>query len=605
MLSAILSSRHMSVGNISISSDCHHYFLPPSRVSATTVTMSRGRRDVDTLSTSSGRPSRSSDLSSDGMRDCAEWPPITTYTPPTILQQKLSGQAWDRVSARQRHAGSRGNEPDVGTLVEYLSTIMETRLADVVKHRKQLKLPDGSRVLPRVSDGSIASEKKEGSIIGNGGRPITGATILLTATCRTELRAYVRRIATMYRDNRYHGLEHATHVTMSANKLLDMLHEGDEESDDDDDEMNDFTASEPLIRQDFTQSDNGYMCPRREQNFSASDSRLIASTRINGCSTEDNNQSSQLYSDMLTRFSFVFAAMIHDVDHQGVPNTRLIREKDPLVELHGRTSVAEKHSIKVSFQTLFERDYDEFRSTIFSSPQDYLQMHRIVTNVVVSTDIASPERMHSTTMRWQTAFSRPVPKSVRSSFGRLALAGKSPPSEIATVHASKPQLIPVEIVSTMHTGGQRAAENLESDLEANGCQTIKYVNDVADNDDDARMALRQSVVLETMLNVADVAHSMQSWELFLFWNRRLFEELYVAFKVGRSDTEPSADWYENQLGFYKIYVIPLAEKMRQCKVFGPLGGEWVNNATSIRDRWKKEGDQITKEMIASVKRDFL
>jgi hypothetical protein len=534
-------------------------------------------------------------LSSSGTAVSADLPPITTDTPPTALQLKLSGQAWGKVSARQP-AGSHGDEPEVGTLVDYLSTILESRLTDVVKHRKPR--------LPHVYDGSITgSEKKERSVVLDVlGRPNTGATILLTTKCRSELRAYVRRIAYMYRDNHYHGLEHATHVTMSANKLLDMLHEGAEESDDDDEstEINDFSVSEPSIQQDFTQSDNGYIFSRREQNFSASDSRL--STRTNGSSTEET-LSHHLYSDMLTKFSFVFAAMIHDVDHQGVPNTRLVLEKDPLVEIHGRTSVAEKHSIKIAFQTLSESDYDEFRSTIFSSPEDYLQMHRIVTNAVVSTDIASPERMHSTKMRWQAAFSRPVPKSVRSSLGRLSLAGKSPSSEIATVQASKPQIVPVEIVSTMHNGGQ-GSSTLKRVLEVNGDQAIEYFSDVA-NDDDARIALQQSVIIETMLNVADVAHSMQSWELFLFWNRKLFEELYAAFTGGRSDAEPSDDWYQNQLGFYTLYVIPLAEKMRQCKAFGTLRGEWVNNANLIRDRWKMEGEQITKDMIASVKRNFL
>lgn len=574
--------------------------------------MSRGRREVSIPPSSSGRPSLANNediTSSHVIRDSADLPPITTDTPPTMLQQQLSGQAWDSVSARQP-IGSYDHEPDAGTLIDYLSTIMEMRLADVVKHRKQLKLPDDARRLPRVSDGSIASASDLGSR-GEGGRHIAAAssqaTILLTSTCRSELRAYVGRIASMYRGNRYHGLEHATHVTMSANKLLDMLHEGTSESDDDDDddvaEINDFSASEPIIRQDFTQSDNGYKFPTNEQNFSASDSRLsFPPTRMNGYSTEDSNPY-HLYSDMLTKFAFVFAAMIHDVDHQGVPNTRLAIEKDPLVEQHGRTSVAEKHSIQIAFQTLCESAYDEYRSTIFSSPDDYLHMHRIVTNVVVSTDIASPERMHSTTMRWQAAFSRPVPKTVRSSVGRLSLAGKSPLSEIATVHASKPQLVPVEIVSTMHNGYERT-KTLKRVLEVNGGQSIEYFSDVAD-DEDARMALQQSVVIETMLNVADVAHSMQSWELFLFWNRRLFEELFVAFKVGRSDHEPSGDWYENQLGFYTIYVIPLAEKMKQCKVFGTLGEEWVNNASLIRDRWKLEGEQITNDMIASVKRDYL
>ncbi|KAL3785145.1 hypothetical protein ACHAW5_005306 [Stephanodiscus triporus] len=86
-----------------------------------------------------------------------------------------------------------------------------------------------------------------------------------------------------------------------------------------------------------------------------------------------------------------------------------------------------------------------------------------------------------------------------------------------------------------------------------------------------------------MLNVADVAHSMQSWEIFLFWNRSLFEELHVAFKMGRARLTP---------------------QMQKCGVFGKLGWEWMKNAVLIRDRWCIEGEQITKDMIAMVKTIF-
>jgi hypothetical protein len=34
-------------------------------------------------------------------------------------------------------------------------------------------------------------------------------------------------------------------------------------------------------------------------------------------------------SDPLTQFAVVFSALIHDVDHQAVPNTTLVNEKSP------------------------------------------------------------------------------------------------------------------------------------------------------------------------------------------------------------------------------------------------------------------------------------
>jgi hypothetical protein len=241
-------------------------------------------------------------------------------------------------------------------------------------------------------------------------------------------------------------------------------------------------------------------------------------------------------------------------------------------------------------------------------------MHRIVTNLVISTDIASPERMQCTKMRWEEAFSHPQSAGPLP-FGRLSLAGRSPSSEVATVIASEPRMVSLEnskmsnsypdkhVVSPL-CGEQREQRrnSLKRVLTLNGGQTVEYFT--SSNRDDTKTALRHSVVLETMLNVADVAHSMQSWELFVFWNRQLFEELYEAYMAGRSENNPTNGWYENQLFFYKIYVLPLAEKMKKCGVFGDLGGEFVKNALMIRDRWEREGAQVTNEMVASVESNY-
>ena len=58
--------------------------------------------------------------------------------------------------------------------------------------------------------------------------------------------------------------------------------------------------------------------------------------------------------------------------------------------------------------------------------------------------------------------------------------------------------------------------------------------------------------------------------------------------------------FEFMLFFYKIYVLPLAEKMQKCGVFGEVGGNFMKNALSIRDQWEREGEKITKDMIEVV-----
>ena len=620
--------------------------------------------------------------------------------------------------------------------IDFASTILETRLADVVKHRRAAKRDASSSAAPASAIGGATSHEHRNKTTDDTLKNSIGSDpedifmeeimehdeeqfvpvkssedkeetqpplcqqrgegeVLLTSNCRHQLRAYIRRIASMYRTNRYHGLEHAVHVTMSANKLLEMLYEGNNVGVSDVDasgcDMNDFTTSEPNILSGYedyvkgglndsthsagevgdggggssneycTKFARGALSDQHETvlHSGSSAASTAAFNRILGDSAmiqsspnlddekiqhrhelrpmdgrfdlkrpsidknppyspshhpqQQNHQHQHqrsstylIYSDMFTKFAFIFAAIIHDVDHQGVPNARLVAENDPVVEVHGGISTAEKHSIKVAFRTLHESEFDELQSVVFESPDDQLQMHRIVTNLVISTDIASPERMQGTKMRWEQAFlhhhhdggcgNSPVP------FGRLSLAGQAsaPLSEIATVQASKPQLVPLQASSAMNHSRQQRRNSLKRVLQLNGGQTVEYFTECDDDDHDARMALRHSVVLETMLNVADVAHSMQSWELFCFWNRKLFEELYDAFKSGRSGNDPQDGWYTNQLGFYRLYVIPLAEKMKTCGVFGEKGEEWVRNAVSIRDRWEREGERVTKEMIEEV-----
>ena len=468
--------------------------------------------------------------------------------------------------------------------------------------------------------------------------------VLLTSSCRMQVRAYVRRIASMYHDNRYHALEHAVHVTMSANKLLDMLH--------DDDEPSSEPSTQPFFDQGsvFVSSAGPTMnasehCMNYRNSSSTASTESLENTNTTGLSTDESvphipprrksdtpdiekvtkarlpkrlrpSFSQVVYSDTFTKFAFVFAAIIHDVDHQGVPNATLIEENDPIALNYDGKSVAEKHSIKIAFRTLNESEFGEFCSVVFGSPDDRLHLHHIVTNLVISTDIASPERMQSTKLRWEEAFSKPTPPSGPLPFGRLSLAMRSPSAiKVATVTASEPKLVSIKsskipmykqnesemMSSSICEEGRR--NNIKRSLQLNGGQTVEYF--ISSDQEDSQLALRHSVVIETMLNVADVAHSMQSWELFLFWNRNLFEELYDAFSHGRIKNDPRNGWYGNQLNFYNFYVIPLAEKMQKVGVFGSVGGCFVKNALSIRDQWRREGEKLTEDMIKAVVKSAL
>jgi hypothetical protein len=42
--------------------------------------------------------------------------------------------------------------------------------------------------------------------------------------------------------------------------------------------------------------------------------------------------------------------------------------------------------------------------------------------------------------------------------------------------------------------------------------------------------------------------------------------LYKAYVEGRSATDPSENWYKDELGFFDFYMIPLAKKLDECCV---------------------------------------
>lgn len=50
-------------------------------------------------------------------------------------------------------------------------------------------------------------------------------------------------------------------------------------------------------------------------------------------------------SDPLTQLAVVFSALIHDVDHTGVPNAQLVKEGAEIASIYKNKSVAEQNSI--------------------------------------------------------------------------------------------------------------------------------------------------------------------------------------------------------------------------------------------------------------------
>lgn len=308
--------------------------------------------------------------------------------------------------------------------------------------------------------------------------------ISLSSEVQRELHEYVTAIASLYRDVPFHNFEHASHVTMSANRLLCRL------------------------------------CAKFEDEDVSS-----VTARTFGLS-----------NDPIAQFAVVFSTLVHDVDHQGVPNVQLVIEADPLAVRYNGRSVAERRSITVAWTLLMEDRFQGLRSLIFADEIEMQRFKELLVDMVLATDISGVDRSAMRKLRWQRAFQQ-----------RHSL---------------------LEIIG--ECGGPDAARSQRS--------------------------LRSAVILEQIMQAADVAHTMQHWDTFKKWNLRLYRELSKGYRDGRGAFDPREGWYEGEIGFFNFYVIPLARKLEECGALGPAAREYLDCALDNRRRWEGEGEQIIEEM---------
>jgi hypothetical protein len=141
----------------------------------------------------------------------------------------------------------------------------------------------------------------------------------------------------------YHNASHGTHVTLSTNKLLDMLW-------------------------------------------------------VHRCN------SFGLRQNAMSLLALVFSALTHDVEHQGLPNRQLAVEDDELAVLYNDNSIAEQRSLYIGFKELLKPDYQELRAAVFPTKQDYRDFRQKVVDLILTTDIASPERTQLAKSKYVEAF---------------------------------------------------------------------------------------------------------------------------------------------------------------------------------------------------------
>ena len=186
----------------------------------------------------------------------------------------------------------------------------------------------------------------------------------ITLTVLEELRAYVTRIVEWYRPYvPYHNAEHCYHVSISTNKLMDLM---------------------------------------LGKNFGV---KVVPPTF-------------GLRHDPLRLMALMFSALIHDVDHHGVPNRQLATEDidHPLAIRYNDQSIAENQSLFLAFDELLhgidetdepggepQPSYANLRKVMCPTKRDYFQFRKHAINLVLNTDIASPEKTQLSRSKFKEA----------------------------------------------------------------------------------------------------------------------------------------------------------------------------------------------------------
>jgi len=186
--------------------------------------------------------------------------------------------------------------------------------------------------------------------------------VVLSSVVQNQLHDFVSSVAFLYRDNHFHSFAHASHVLMSISKLLTRV---------------------------VTQETIDYCDMRYKVKAESED--------LHKCSYG-------MTSYPLSQFALAFAALIHDVDHSGVPNAQLVKEGAGIARMYNNKSPAEQHSIHLAWDLLMDERYSVLRGCIYTNREELDHFRALVVNAVMATDICDKELKALRNGRWDRAF---------------------------------------------------------------------------------------------------------------------------------------------------------------------------------------------------------
>jgi class 3 adenylate cyclase len=245
-------------------------------------------------------------------------------------------------------------------------------------HAKRIVIQKFSQTNERTADsemgigGPIIEESREVVVMPAfeamvAANMVNSDLIFISEQVESELRLYISSIASSYHANTFHNFEHATHVAVSLDKMLQKI-------------------SMP------SDTDKTYLGFNGKR------------TTAQELASELDLRSFGIASDPLTEFALMLSALVHDVDHVGVSNYQLVKEESPLAGLYKNQSVAEQNSVEIAWWLLMTPNFSALRDAIYSNAVEKRRLRQLLVNSVISTDILDRDLKVHRDRRWNKAF---------------------------------------------------------------------------------------------------------------------------------------------------------------------------------------------------------
>ena len=147
-----------------------------------------------------------------------------------------------------------------------------------------------------------------------------------------------------------------------------------------------------------------------------------------------HNRTFGISSDPLVQFAVMFATLVHDLDHPGVPNRQLIREGSPMAQKFESRSLSQQNAIHRAWDLLAQDNFRELRDTICPTKRDLKRFREIFVTAVMATDLADVESNRRRALRWQKAFSpEAVEARTKKSQSSMTFYSKDELDKLATI----------------------------------------------------------------------------------------------------------------------------------------------------------------------------